>query len=537
MRFFTLFTLLLSAFCLRAQTVVLSQVATGFSDPTDIAHAGDGRLFIVEKAGRIKILDPATGVTNPTVFLNISAIVGDNGSEQGLLGLAFHPDYAVNGYFFVNYTNNSGDTRVSRFSRSANNPDVADANSELVLLSIDQPYSNHNGGCIKFGPDGYLYVGMGDGGSAGDPQNLSQNPTSLLGKMLRIDVDNGTPYGIPPSNPFVNDPNTADEIWAVGLRNPWRFSFDRQTGDLWMGDVGQNQWEEIDMQPAASAGGENYGWRCYEGNVAYNNNGCGPVGNYTAPVFVYSHGNSNCSITGGFVYRGTQEANLAGMYVYCDYCTGIFWGLKPGGAPNTWNNIQLGNFANYNFAAYGEDAAGELYAAGLSDGVIYRVRDFCSLNPAAVPVVTANGNVLTTASPGPDFQWLLDGQPIAGATGTTYTATATGTYSLQITNANGCSAVSDTISFDFTGMPTPAVPELLAVFPNPTEGLLHIRLSAQTAPDAVLRVGDAMGRSLLVEALSGRQALSLETGAWPAGMYHVEVRSSNGVSVQRVLKR
>jgi glucose/arabinose dehydrogenase len=537
MRLLLLFALMCSAALLGAQSVVLTQVATGFSEPTDIAHAGDGRLFIVEKAGRIKILDPATGATLPTAFLDIAARVGDNGSEQGLLGLAFHPDYAVNGYFFVNYTNTSGDTRVSRFSRTANNPNLADANSELVLLAIDQPYSNHNGGCIKFGPDGYLYVGMGDGGSAGDPQNLSQNPTSLLGKMLRLDVDNGSPYGIPPTNPFVSDPNTADEIWAVGLRNPWRFSFDRQTGDLWMGDVGQNQWEEIDLQPAASTGGENYGWRCYEGNVAYNNNGCGPVGNYVAPVYVYAHINSNCSVTGGFVYRGSQEANLSGMYIYCDYCTGIFWGLKPGDAPNTWANVQLGNFANYNFAAYGEDAAGELYAAGLSDGVIYRVRDFCSLNPAAVPTVNVNGNVLTTTSPGPEFLWLLDGQPIAGATGTTYTATATGTYSLQITNTNGCTAVSDTVFLDFTGVPATEEPELSAVFPNPTEGRLEVRLSAQTAPDAVLRASDALGRTVFQTALAGQSVLTLDASGWPAGMYQVEVRSSRGVSVLRVVKR
>lgn len=529
--------LLLSFFGAKAQQIVLTQVASGFAEPTDIATAGDSRLFIVEKPGRIRILNPTTGAINPTSFLSITGIVGDNGSEQGLLGLAFHPDYATNGYFYVNYTNNNGDSRISRFSRSVNNPDLADANSEQVLLAIDQPYSNHNGGCLKFGPDGYLYIGMGDGGSGGDPQNFSQNPDTLLGKMLRIDVDNGTPYGIPASNPFVNDPAVKDEIWAIGVRNPWRFSFDRSTGDLWIGDVGQNQWEEIHRQAANSTGGENYGWRCYEGNAVYNNNGCGPAGNYVSPVFVYSHANNNCSITGGFVYRGAQEVNLQGLYIYCDYCTGIFWGLAPGATPGTWTNVNLGNFDNFNFASYGEDNAGELYVAGLSDGIIYRIRDFCSVNPAPTPVVTANGNALSSTSPGPNYQWLLDGQPIIGATTAAYTANITGTYSLEITNANGCSAVSDTVFLDFTGLPVAPEADLLGAFPNPAQEQLQVEFSSNLPADAALRVSDATGRTVYEAPVSAQPVLTLDVRAWPAGIYHLELRSARGVSALRVLKQ
>lgn len=203
---------------------------------------------------------------------------------------------------------------------------MRDPDSEVILLTANQPFANHNGGDVHFGPDGYLYTGLGDGGSGGDPQNYSQTPTSLLGKMLRIDVNSGTPYAIPPTNPFVGSTAVANEIWALGLRNPWRFSFDRLTGDLWIGDVGQNEWEEVDFQPASSAGGENYGWRCYEGNAPYNTTGCGAVGNYVAPVAVYANTSSlGCSITGGYVYRGSQYPDLYGYYLYTDYCSGRIW--------------------------------------------------------------------------------------------------------------------------------------------------------------------------------------------------------------------
>ena len=277
MQKFSIFFLIATFFSviLPAQpTVDLELFADGFSSPVDITNAGDERLFVVEKSGRIKIVLP-DGTVLPTPFLNINPIVGSAGSEQGLLGLAFHPNYASNRYFFVNYTNNSGDTEIARYETDPANLNQALSNSGTVIMTIDQPFNNHNGGDIAFGPDGYLYIGMGDGGSGGDPGDRSQDPQELLGKMLRIDVDNGSPYGIPPDNPFINDTTVLDEIWAIGLRNPWRYSFDRETGDLWMGDVGQNEREEIDMQLASSTGGENYGWRCYEGDLPFNTSGCG----------------------------------------------------------------------------------------------------------------------------------------------------------------------------------------------------------------------------------------------------------------------
>jgi hypothetical protein len=307
-----------------ATGITTERVASGLSSPIFVTSPpGDlQRLFIVERPGRIVIL--INGQVLPDPFLDIVGRVL-SGGERGLLGLAFHPDYDNNGYFYVNYTNTSGNTVVSRFEISAD-PDLADSSSEYLLLTISQPYSNHNGGMIAFGPnDGYLYIGMGDGGSGGDPQNRAQNDGVLLGKMLRIDVDGSSPYGIPPDNPFAGPGDPLDEIWARGLRNPWRFSFDRQTGDIYIADVGhwrfsfdrqtgdiyiadvgQSQWEEIDYQPASGSGGENYGWRLMEGNHCYNPPvDCDP-GGLTYPIYEYSHGGSpfRCSITGGYVYRG-----------------------------------------------------------------------------------------------------------------------------------------------------------------------------------------------------------------------------------------
>lgn len=344
---------------------------SGLDEPVNIAHAGDGRLFVVEKDGYIRVIDE-NGNLLPVPFLDIDALVGSSGSEQGLLGLAFHPDYANNGYFYVNYTNNSGNTTISRFA-VVNEGGQANPNSEQILLVINQPYSNHNGGDIHFGSDGYLYIGMGDGGSAGDPGNRAQNPQNLLGKMLRIDVDNGNPYAIPPDNPFVNDPNTLDEIWALGLRNPWRFSFDRITNDLFIGDVGQNNWEEIDFQPASSGGGENYGWRCYEGTHAYNTTGCQPYNAYDAPIFEYSHG-SGCSVSGGYRYRGAAYPAMVGHYLLADYCSGSFWSLIADGNGG-WNSYSYPGLTGFGIVSFGEDNSGELYAANISNGTIYRVTE------------------------------------------------------------------------------------------------------------------------------------------------------------------
>lgn len=350
----------------------IEPVATGLAAPLlAISPPGDTeRLFIVEQDGLIKIL--RDGAILPTPFLDITSQTGANG-ERGLLGFAFHPDYDSNGYCFISYTNTSGNTRVDRVTVSAD-PDVADLSTQVNILSQNQPFSNHNGGCIDFGADGYLYIGLGDGGAAGDPGNRSQNPQRLLGKMLRLDIDNGLPYTIPADNPFVNDPNTLDEIWSIGLRNPWRFSFDSATGDCWIGDVGQNILEEIDFEPAG-VGGINWGWRLKEGTDCYNpSTNCDP-GGLTDPIYEYSHGGSpfRCSITGGYVYRGERMATMQGRYFYGDYCSGQVWSFRRSGS----GVVDLVDHSNEfgtvpNITSFGQDGAGEVYVIS-GNGTVYRI--------------------------------------------------------------------------------------------------------------------------------------------------------------------
>ncbi|HXL35519.1 MAG TPA: PQQ-dependent sugar dehydrogenase [Gemmatimonadales bacterium] len=348
----------------------LQPVASGLSSPLYLtAPAGDPRLFIVEQAGRIRIVE--SGQLLAQAFLDIRDRVA-SGGEEGLLGVAFHPNYAGNGYFYVDYThlNNARDTLytlIERYSVSPA-PDSADSASHKVILRIVQPYTNHNGGLVMFGPDGMLYIGMGDGGSGGDPENRAQNPDSLLGKLLRIDVDHGDPYAIPASNPFAAG-GGAPEIWALGLRNPWRYAFDRAAGLLYIADVGQNLWEEVSVAPAAQ-GGLNYGWRIMEGLHCFNATSCSSTG-LVQPVVEYGHANG-CSITGGFVYRGTRAPSLVGQYFYSDYCSGWMRSFAyANGAvtgQTTWSlNVSLGNVLSF-----GEDSAGELYVLS-AGGSIYRI--------------------------------------------------------------------------------------------------------------------------------------------------------------------
>lgn len=379
-----LFVLLFSPILI-AQELELELIAQGFTSPLDIKNAGDDRLFIVERGGNIKILN-SDGTVNPTPFLNISTII-TSGGERGLLGLAFHPDYANNGYFYVNYTDTNGDTRISRFTVSSD-PDVADPNSILVMLIEEQPYTNHNGGHLDFGPDGMLYIGMGDGGSGGDPDNNSQTFINRLGKMLRIDVDIPAPY-IPEDNPFFGSPDIPQEIWAYGLRNPWRFSFDSETGDLWIADVGQNAWEEINKQPSTEAP-LNYGWRCYEGNATYNTAGCPPQSEMTFPIAVLSQSGGHCSITGGYVYRGAEFPAIQGLYFFTDYCSSQI------GTVDADGEITLhGTMGASAITSFGEDHNNELYLAAFTGGRIYKIID-------NTPISIENNNINTfTIYPNP----------------------------------------------------------------------------------------------------------------------------------------
>jgi glucose/arabinose dehydrogenase len=342
-----------------------------FNDPLDLQNSGDGtnRIFVVERAGRIKVFQNSSSVTTLKTFLDITDRVSAGG-EMGLLGFAFHPDYENNGYFYVNYTvSNPRMTRISRFQVSSENPDSADKNSELILLTFNQPYSNHNGGWVGFGPDdGYLYIGTGDGGNGGDPQNYGQSIVTFLGKILRIDVDNqdaGLEYAIPPDNPFVDSTGSVvKEIYAWGMRNPWRNSFDPVTGWLWSADVGQNAWEEIDI----IENGKNYGWRCYEGNHEFNTNNCN-YPEYIFPIYEYGHG-LGCSITGGYVYRGSNVPELTGKYIYSDYCSRTVWSLEYDGLTPPDNQTLL--TAPGSVVSFGTDENSELYIVTFSPDRIYR---------------------------------------------------------------------------------------------------------------------------------------------------------------------
>ena len=346
-----------------SQEVQLSPFASGLTNPVDIANCGDSRLFVVQQNGIIRIIEEnGTVLTDP--FLNISSQVASSG-ERGLLGLAFHPQYATNGYFFVNYTRASdGATVIARYY-AAPGANIADPLGETIM-SINQPYNNHNGGCLRFGPDGYLYIAMGDGGSGGDPQNHGQNTESLLGKMLRINVDE-SPYGIPETNMFPDGVGGLAEIYSVGLRNPWKFSIDPVDEKIWIADVGQNAWEEINAESIAD-NTLNYGWRCYEGNETYNSNGCDPNASYVNPVHVYPNSFNTCSVTGGYVYRGTVNPDWYGKYFFSDYCSNEIYVFNPSNG-----NVQTNTGFTGSFATFGQDMNGELYVAGRGNGQVYKL--------------------------------------------------------------------------------------------------------------------------------------------------------------------
>jgi glucose/arabinose dehydrogenase len=421
--------------------------ASTFNHPVVITHGGgnSGRLFVVEQAGRIWIVQSNNVLTQP--FLDISGRVLSVGAEQGLLGLAFPPGFSTNNHFYVDYTRHpDGAVVISRFFLTATNSNIADTNSEQVMLIIPKPYNNHNAGQLAFGPDGYLYIGVGDGGSEGDPLNNGQKTSTLLGKLLRIDVESGvSPYAVPPTNPFVGNTNYAPEIWALGLRNPWRFSFDRLTGDLYIGDVGQNQYEEIDFQPAGSAGGQNYGWRIMEGDSIY----ITPPGftNFSAltlPVAVYSHSSlpayGDAAVIGGYVYRGPSVPRMDGVYFYGDFINGWIWGLKQVGT--NWQNLVLVNpgysypATNFSISTFGEDDQGGLYLADYYRGIIYQIHDslqawppmffptngIINSNTVVVTCITTNAEIHYTSNgvdPTLSDPFVVSGATIQVSNGTT----------------------------------------------------------------------------------------------------------------------
>lgn len=387
-----------------AQTLTTERIVSGLSAPVYVTSApGDTEsLFVVERGGRIQII--RDGAVLPAPFLDIDALT-NGGGEQGLLGLAFHPDYQNNRRFFVNFTNLSGNTRVWEYEADPMNPDVALPTMVQTIFLHSQPFNNHNGGCIAFGPDGMLYIGMGDGGSANDPGNRSQDPQNTLGKMIRLNVDIPAPF-IPADNPFVSDSGVLDEIWSFGLRNPWRFSFDMATGDLYIADVGQNTREEVNFAPASSPGGENYGWRCMEGEVCTGLSGCTcNDAALTLPVTTYNHQEGRCSITGGFVYRSAEIPALQGTYFYADFCSSQIFSFRMAGGVVTEATDRTAELAPAvgsinNITSFGQDAAGNVYICDFGGGEIFKIVEECAATPFCSATVNSTGAAAAIGSTG-----------------------------------------------------------------------------------------------------------------------------------------
>ena len=425
-------------------TVVEAFPNLSLGQPTDIQNAGDGtnRLFVCEKAGRIHVFPNDPGVTDAEIFLDLTSVVIAP-SEMGLLGLAFHPDYAENGYFYVNYNARSGGanvTRISRFSVDAENIDRADPNSEVILMEFVQPFPNHDGGQIAFGPDGYLYIATGDGGSGNDPLNAGQDLRVLLGKILRIDVDNpdeGMEYGIPETNPFAGNSHYQSEIYAWGLRNPWRFSFDSETGMLWCADVGQNLWEEINIIEK----GGNYGWRVMEGFHCFNPNDAGDRNfncdsvSLISPIWEYSHDNGNVSVTGGYVYRGSELPELEGTYIYADFASGRIWGLDH--SPDATSNRLISD-TPLNISTFGLDEAGELYIGGFN-GKIFEIRETSGVEEDEEGVGSA---FLESILPNPDR---------SGSTSLRYRVAQPGSIAIAVVNTIGEEVLRPVDTYHSTG--------------------------------------------------------------------------------------
>jgi glucose/arabinose dehydrogenase len=524
-----------------------------FSNPVDLQNAGDGtdKLFVVEQAGKIYVFENNAYVTVKKLFLNIVDSVS-SGGEMGLLGLAFHPNYENNRYFYVNYTKTSPVRRtlIVRFEASSTNPDSADRASSKILMEIVQPFSNHNGGQLAFGPDGYLYIALGDGGSGGDPQNYAQNKSTLLGKLLRIDVDKtqgSLNYAIPADNPFKNNTQGfKEEIYAYGLRNPWRFSFDFLTGKLWCADVGQNAWEEIDIV----INGGNYGWRCYEGNHSYDMSKCSDT-NYIPPIWEYSH-SEGISITGGYVYRGPNLPQLYGKYIYADFGTKKIWALTYDGINPATNQLLL--TASRSITSFGVDINNELYVVAY-DGIIYRFTPTASIvaptnlrfTVNSPNSATLNWNDNSNNETGfkierkvgsEDFVFLESvDENFTTYTDNTINDTQVYSYRAYAYNATDSSGYSNTTSV-VTDIPVElnAIPEkfrLMQNYPNPFNPTTKISYAIPTLPSSSLlaRGSNEVGFvSLKVYDVLGNEVATLVNEEKPAGFFEVTWDSANSPS-------
>ncbi len=501
--------------------IQLQPFASGLGQITDIAHCGDERLFVVQQNGNVRIVMP-NGSVLPTPFLSIS--VNNGANEQGLLGLCFDPDYADNGYFYVYYTTGTGagSSRVSRFSVDPIDPNEVLPGSETILYTRQQPQWNHNGGDLEFGPDGYLYVSFGDGGGSGDPQNAGQTLSNVLGTIIRIDVHGGTPFSIPADNPFVTSPGVLPEIWAYGLRNPWRFGFDALTGDVWIGDVGQNAWEEVDFWPAGDNSGPNFGWRCYEGNAPYNTSGCQPPSNYVFPVAVHqTSGSQWCSVIGGRVYRGDAFWRLYGRYIYTDYCLGRYFSLHPDGEGG-WVNDQLTTSGISGATCIGENSSLELFVGNRNNGQVYRIVDICSM---AQPTIAVNGNILTSSEAN-GYVWYFEGEVVPGAVTQVLEALNTGWYSVLTDHGTNCQLLSDSVFVSVTSV-NGIQASNVKVHPVPTDGRLFIEGLKGEAFDVTLF--DLNGRAVLRKDIRSQNGtVTLDLISLADGNYVLVVRDASG---------
>jgi glucose/arabinose dehydrogenase len=355
------------------EQIRLIEIVSGLDRPIALTHAYDDRLFILEQTGTIRVI--VDGILLPEPFLDIKEKVRNDTEniwdEQGLLGLVFHPRYQENGRFFINYTSEEegGSTILARYEVDANDPNRADPTSETIILNVGQPYADHNAGHLQFGADGFLYMALGDGGEWGDPRGNGQNTSTLLGNLLRLDVDSSDLYAVPASNPFAGDSSKRNEIWVYGMRNPWRFSFDRLTGDLYIADVGQANWEELDFLPAGQQAGANMGWNTVEGPACYDAESCDRSG-FVEPIVTYDH-SRGCAIVGGYVYRGTQLPRLAGSYFFADFCQGTIWSLMQRNGEWAQNEVYHGDIW---VSSFGEDVNGELYVLDHRGGIVYQIR-------------------------------------------------------------------------------------------------------------------------------------------------------------------
>jgi glucose/arabinose dehydrogenase len=559
LRRFSAICILLAVYSLANGQPLLSYssvINSGLTSPVDVVNAGDGtnRIFIVQRGGTIRVYN-GTSFAFLGTFLTISTNF-TSGGERGLLSLAFHPDYENNGYFFVYYTNGAGGVNVDRFQVSSGDPNVANASSRTNIMSVAKPvvFSNHNGGKLNFGSDGNLYFALGDSGSSGDPGNLAQNGNSYWGKMIRINVNNFTTppyYTVPADNPYVSNPNVLDEIWSLGLRNPWRWSFDRQTGDMWIADVGQNLWEEVHFQAAPNTGGRNYGWRCYEGNSAFNTSGCLAQSNYETAIFEYPHNNTTggFSITGGYVYRGAEFSFLNGYYICADYVSGNTWLIRSNGTGGWNTTIQAGLPGS--IAGFGETENGTMYALSLN-GVLYKVN---ATNPipvtlTAITAQNANGNVLVKWKTSFEqntsrfeveynadgVNWQSAGSVNASGltNGSSYSllhnfaATGNVLYRLKIIDNNGSFTYSPSVLV--TNLPR----KKALVYPTLVQDKI-LRIALEDTFNS-LQLVDASGREVYRQNITGRTGtIQLNLPALAAGIYTVAVKNAKEVVTQKVV--